>query len=140
MNSGLSAQRQAEQRSRRTIRTPIPSILDAIAKRHEVEQKNKTKTDATSDSYLDEATISGFGDLPEAMKASLMGKAAALHRTDRGAGIYSSDNVGLGLYGVKGADTLAESVNKRVGDAISEMNELAVAAGIDAEIESLKEI
>ena len=133
----LNAQRQAEQRSKRTIPTGITGILDELARRHDVDQR-LGKTDPKSRDYESQSKITGFQDLPEEMRKTLLKKAASLYREDeKSPAVYSSDNVGLGWKAVAGADTLAASVQRRVGDAIDGINELAAAAGMEARIETL---
>lgn len=136
----VNAYKQAEARASRKIQTPIPHILNKLATRHDVEVRNKTKTDPKSPDYSQQSQITRFDELSGEMKKSLLGKVAALYRKDdKSPAVYSSDGVGFGIKAVEGADTLAHSVQKRVGEAIDEMNTLAKTAGFEAEIEPLKE-
>ena len=134
----MNAQIEEERRKKRTIKTGITDILNQMAMRYEVEQKNVQKTDSRSPDYQYQSSIS-FDELPEHMQEDLGKKVAALHKTEDNGTVYSFDDIGYGLRSVGGADELASSVQKNVGGAIDKINALAEAAGFESRIQPLKQ-
>ena len=134
----MNAQIEEERRKKRTIKTGITDILNQMAMRYEVEQKNVQKTDSRSPDYQYQSSIS-FDELPEHMQEELGKKVAALHKTEDNGTVYSFDDIGYGLRSVGGADELASSVQKNVGGAIDKINALAEAAGFESRIQPLKQ-
>ncbi|MCW7555784.1 hypothetical protein NX722_24790 [Endozoicomonas gorgoniicola] len=134
----LNAQIEVARRKNRTIKTGIPHILNQMAMRYEVEQKNGQKTDSRSPDYQHQSSIS-FDELPEHMQENLGKKVAALHKPEDNGTVYSFDDVGYGLRSVEGADLLASSVQKNAGGAIDKINALAEAAGFESSFEPLEQ-
>ncbi|MET4696387.1 hypothetical protein [Endozoicomonas lisbonensis] len=133
----LNAQIEAAHREKRTIKTPIPHILNQLAMRFEVEQENGQKANSKSPDYQGQSRITGFDDLSKTMQESLMGKVAALHRTNEYGAVYSFDDAGFGIRAVEGADTLVHSVQTNVTNAINDINALAKAAGFKERVPPL---